>query len=75
MLDSAASPVSWASRLPWELQPRPTNGDAPAVSPEPFRRNLLTEGYPSEPTATYTPEQARLLGATCAVPEIHRCQQ
>ncbi|KAH6933124.1 hypothetical protein HPB50_012320 [Hyalomma asiaticum] len=61
ILDSAGSPVGWASRLPWELQHRPAIGDPPAAAPEPFRGNLLTERCPSEPLATYTPEEARLL--------------
>ncbi|KAH6919450.1 hypothetical protein HPB50_029562 [Hyalomma asiaticum] len=54
--------------------PRPAVGDPPAAAPEPFRGNLLTERYPSEPLATYTPEEARLLCPTCGVPEIHRRQ-
>ncbi|KAH6943535.1 hypothetical protein HPB50_023817 [Hyalomma asiaticum] len=33
----AGSPVSWASRLPWELQPRPAIGDPRAAAPEPTR--------------------------------------
>ncbi|KAH6930026.1 hypothetical protein HPB50_008097 [Hyalomma asiaticum] len=74
ILDLAGSPVGWASRLPWELQPRPAIGDPPATAPEPFRGRLLTEQYPSEPMATYTPEEARLLCPTCGVPEIHRRQ-
>ncbi|KAH6928270.1 hypothetical protein HPB50_013769 [Hyalomma asiaticum] len=37
---------------PWELQPRPAIGDPPAAAPEPFRGNILTERYPSEPLAT-----------------------
>ncbi|KAH6929248.1 hypothetical protein HPB50_025215 [Hyalomma asiaticum] len=74
ILDPAGSPVGWASRLPWELQPRPAIGDPPAAAPEPFRGNLLTERYPSEPLATYTSEEARLLCPTCGVPEIHRRQ-
>ncbi|KAH6935211.1 hypothetical protein HPB50_004780 [Hyalomma asiaticum] len=74
ILDPAGSPVGWASRLPWELQPRPAIGDPPAAAPEPFRGNLLTERYPTEPLATYTPEEARLLCPTCGVPEIHRRQ-
>ncbi|KAH6945641.1 hypothetical protein HPB50_009361 [Hyalomma asiaticum] len=74
ILDSAGSPVGWASRLPWELQPRPAIGDPPAAASESFRGNLLTERYPLEPLATYTPEEARLLGPTCGEPEIHRRQ-
>ncbi|KAH6921402.1 hypothetical protein HPB50_027610 [Hyalomma asiaticum] len=33
--------------------------------------NLFTEQYPSEPLATYTPEEAHLICPMCGVPEIH----
>lgn len=72
VLDSAGSPVGRASRLPWELQPRPVIGDPAAAAPEPFRGYILTERNPSEPLATYTPEEARLVCPTCGVPKIHR---
>ncbi|KAH6940797.1 hypothetical protein HPB50_006872 [Hyalomma asiaticum] len=67
-------PLHWAHRNRLKLQSRPAIGDPLAAAPEPFRGNLITERYPSEPLDTYTPEEARLLCPTCEVPEIHRRQ-